>query len=84
MALLADVIAAADPTQLSIRNRFKPPAARASRSAPTISAAASCRRVVYGARLSLAIGFGVVMLNAVFGTLLGALAGYFRAARQPR
>ncbi|HET9438108.1 MAG TPA: hypothetical protein VFO64_07895, partial [Gaiellaceae bacterium] len=35
-------------------------------------------RVIYGARLSLLIGLGVVVLNAVFGTLLGALAGYFR------
>jgi peptide/nickel transport system permease protein len=35
--------------------------------------------VIKGAQLSLAIGFGVVLLNAAFGTMLGALAGYFRA-----
>ena len=35
-------------------------------------------RVIWGARLSLVIGFSVVALNAVFGTLIGALAGYFR------
>jgi peptide/nickel transport system permease protein len=33
---------------------------------------------MHGARLSLAIGFAVVVLNAVFGVLLGAAAGYFR------
>jgi len=36
-------------------------------------------RVLYGARLSLLIGLGVVLLNALFGTLIGALAGYFRS-----
>ncbi|MCB1470020.1 MAG: ABC transporter permease [Rhizobiaceae bacterium] len=35
-------------------------------------------RVAWGARLSLTIGLGVVLLNAVFGVILGALAGYFR------
>jgi peptide/nickel transport system permease protein len=35
-------------------------------------------RVVYGARLSLAIGASVVLLTGVAGTILGALAGYFR------
>jgi peptide/nickel transport system permease protein len=35
-------------------------------------------RVVWGARLSLVMGLSVVALNAVFGTLLGAVSGYFR------
>jgi peptide/nickel transport system permease protein len=35
-------------------------------------------RVVYGARLSLEIGFSVVVLTGVAGTLLGAAGGYFR------
>jgi peptide/nickel transport system permease protein len=35
-------------------------------------------RVLYGGRLSLEIGFWVVVLNAIFGVLLGAAAGYFR------
>jgi peptide/nickel transport system permease protein len=34
--------------------------------------------VVWGAQLSMIIGASVVALNAVFGTLIGALAGYFR------
>ena len=36
-------------------------------------------RVIWGAQLSVIIGFSVVALNAIFGTLIGALAGYFRA-----
>jgi peptide/nickel transport system permease protein len=35
-------------------------------------------RVVWGAQLSMIIGGSVVALNAVFGTLIGAAAGYFR------
>jgi peptide/nickel transport system permease protein len=34
-------------------------------------------RVIFGAQLSLLIGLWVVVLNAVFGVLLGAIAGYF-------
>jgi peptide/nickel transport system permease protein len=36
-------------------------------------------RVVWGAQLSMIIGSAVVAINAVFGTLIGAAAGYFRA-----
>ncbi len=35
-------------------------------------------RVLYGGRISLWIGFGVVLLNAVFGILIGCLAAYYR------
>jgi ABC-type microcin C transport system permease subunit YejE len=34
-------------------------------------------RVIFGAQLSLLIGLWVVVLNAIFGVLLGAVAGYF-------
>jgi peptide/nickel transport system permease protein len=35
-------------------------------------------RVLYGARTSLAVGFIVVLLGGLFGTLLGAVAAYMR------
>lgn len=35
-------------------------------------------RVLYGARTSLAVGFIVVLLGGLFGTLLGAIAAYMR------
>ena len=35
-------------------------------------------RILFGARTSLTIGFTVVVLAAVVGTVLGAVAGYFR------
>lgn len=35
-------------------------------------------RIIFGARLSLAIGLAVVALSVVIGTILGLTAGYFR------
>ena len=34
-------------------------------------------RIVYGARISLAIGFGAVTVAAIFGAVLGLIAGYY-------
>jgi peptide/nickel transport system permease protein len=76
-ALLADVITTADPLKLSIRDRFEPPSMEWIFGTDNFGRS-QWSRVLKGAQLSLAIGFGVVFLNAVFGTLMGALAGYFR------
>jgi peptide/nickel transport system permease protein len=40
-------------------------------------------RVLHGARLSLGIGAGVVLLTGVAGTAVGAAAGYFRRLDNP-
>jgi peptide/nickel transport system permease protein len=37
-------------------------------------------RIVYGSRVSLRVGFSVVMLAALIGVTLGAIAGYFGGA----
>jgi peptide/nickel transport system permease protein len=36
-------------------------------------------RILYGGRVSLAVGFGVTVVSVAFGLLAGVLAGYFRA-----
>lgn len=77
VAVFADVIAPSDPARVSIRNRFKPPSLEHPLGTDNLGRS-QLSRIVYGARLSLAIGFGVVVMNAVFGVLLGAAAGYFR------
>ena len=77
MALLADVIAPVDPNKLAVRNRFTPPGPEHWFGTDNVGRS-QLSRVVYGARVSLAIGFAVVVMNAVFGVLLGAIAGYFR------
>lgn len=35
-------------------------------------------RVIYGSRISLAVGAGALIVSIVFGVLFGALAGFFR------
>lgn len=35
-------------------------------------------RIIYGSRVSLIVGTGVLTISIVFGVVLGALAGYFR------
>lgn len=77
MALFADVITAVDPNKMAIRQRFKPPGAEHILGTDYLGRS-QLARIVHGARLSLAIGFAVVILNAIFGVLLGAAAGYFR------
>lgn len=37
-------------------------------------------RILYGARYSLVIGVGSVVMSAVFGVILGSIAGYFGGA----
>ena len=77
IAILAPVIAPTDPTKLAMRNRFLPPSWEYPFGTDNLGLS-QLSRVVWGARLSVMIGISVVLLNAVFGTLLGALAGYFR------
>lgn len=77
-ALLADLLIQVDPNRISVRNKLKPPGSEWIFGTDNFGRS-QWSRVIRGAQLSLAIGLGVVVLNAVFGTLLGALAGYFRA-----
>lgn len=77
-ALFADLLIQVDPNRISIRNKFRPPGTEWIFGTDNFGRS-QWSRVIKGAQLSLAIGFGVVVLNAVFGTLLGALAGYFRS-----
>lgn len=77
VAIFADIIATTDPTKLSVRNRFKPPSWEHPFGTDNVGRS-QVARIVYGARISLAIGFAVVILNAIFGVMLGAAAGYFR------
>ena len=76
-AVLAPVITQVDPTKLSMRNKFKPPSSEWIFGTDNFGRSL-WSRVIWGAQLSMFIGGAVVLLNAVFGTLIGAAAGYFR------
>jgi peptide/nickel transport system permease protein len=81
-AAFVPMISGADPNKLSMRTRFVPPGATYLFGTDNFGRS-QLSRIVYGARLSLMIGTWVVVLNAIFGTLLGALAGYFRWLDNP-
>src|SRR3954452_12286623 len=76
-AALAPWIAPVDPTKLAMRFKFRPPGTEFAFGTDNFGRSL-WSRVIWGAQLSVIIGFSVVVLNAVFGTLTGALAGYFR------
>src|SRR5258708_1586020 len=82
MALFADVLAPHAPNQNNVRYRLGAPndvywLGTDNYGRDILS------RVIYGSRVSLRIGLMVVATNAVFGSLIGAGAGYFRALDNP-
>jgi peptide/nickel transport system permease protein len=76
-AVFVPLISPADPNKLAMRARFLPPSWEYLFGTDNFGRS-QLARVVYGAQLSLMIGTSVVVLNAVFGTLIGAVSGYFR------
>jgi peptide/nickel transport system permease protein len=76
VALLAPLLGLPEPNKLAVRMRFQPPSFDYLLGTDNLGRS-MLSRVVYGAQLSLLIGVWVVALNAVFGVLMGAIAGYF-------
>ena len=76
LAVLAPWLGSGDPNKLAVRFRFRPPSWDFPLGTDNLGRS-MLSRVLHGGQLSLTIGFWVVMLNAVFGVLLGAVAGYF-------
>lgn len=82
-ALLAPVITVHDPLQGGLRTRFIPPAWSAGgMAAYPLGTDEQGRdlltRIIFGARVSLAVGLWSVGISGLIGTILGALAGYYR------
>jgi peptide/nickel transport system permease protein len=77
IGVAAPWITSVDPQRLSMRNKFLPPGEAWVFGTDNFGRSLWAR-VVWGAQLSMIIGASVVALNAVFGTLIGAAAGYFR------
>jgi len=89
IALCAPLLAPQDPYQVNPGARLLPPLATSP--LPAALGASSERhllgtdsvgrdtlsRLIYGSRLSLTVGFLAVLLSALFGTLVGAVSGYF-------
>ncbi|MBP6850095.1 MAG: ABC transporter permease [Rhodoferax sp.] len=76
MAVLAPWLGSGDPNKMAVRFRFQPPSMDHLLGTDNLGRS-MLSRVIFGAQLSLLIGLWVVVLNAIFGVLLGAVAGYF-------
>lgn len=81
-AIFADQITAYDPTRGDLRLRHIPPV-WAAEGDPAFPLGTDSQgrdlltRIIYGARVSLSVGFLSVGISIVVGILLGTLAGYF-------
>ena len=78
-AAFAPYITGYAPQKLSIVNRLKPPDAAHWFGTDEFGRDVFTR-AVYGGRLSLFVGFAVVILSSVLGIVLGLVAGFFRPA----
>jgi peptide/nickel transport system permease protein len=82
-ALFAPVIAPHDPSDADLLRRLQPPVWQAD---GTWDYPLGCdglgrdilSRLIFGARVSLGVGFGVVLVSSVIGTVLGTVAGFAR------
>jgi peptide/nickel transport system permease protein len=78
-AILAPYLSPYDPFRLSIVNRLKPPSGAHWFGTDDFGRDVFSR-VMYGGRLSLMVGFSVVIVASVLGIFLGLVAGFFRGA----
>jgi peptide/nickel transport system permease protein len=76
-ALLAPVLLTHDPDFVDVANRLQAPSAVHWFGTDALGRDVFAR-VITGARISLAAGFSVVTVGAIFGTVLGGVAAYAR------
>jgi ABC-type dipeptide/oligopeptide/nickel transport system permease subunit len=77
LAIFVPLLPLADPTSQSVLFRLKPPSAEHVFGTDRLGRDI-LSRVLWGARVSLLVGVGVVALSGVLGTLFGVIAGYFK------
>ena len=84
-AILADVLPIHDPYEQELRSRNKPPLSPSATDNPLPHLLGTdplgrdvLSRLIYGSRISLAVGLSGVALSGTIGVLLGLLAGYYR------
>ena len=82
LAVGADLLAPYAPQRMQFRMRFRPPGEGFLLGTDNFGRDI-LSRLVFGARLSLGIGFAVVIVTGVAGTIIGLAAGYFRRLDEP-
>jgi peptide/nickel transport system permease protein len=81
-AVFAPLIAPYDPLKGSLANRLKPPVWQQGGSIDYPLGTDKLgrdllSRIIYGARVSLAVSLAAIVVGGVFGTALGLMSGYF-------
>jgi peptide/nickel transport system permease protein len=82
VALCADWIAPYNPLRSNVRARMQPPGALYWLGTDHFGRDI-LSRIIFGARISLLIGLLTVIATGVFGTIIGAAAGFFRPLDNP-
>jgi peptide/nickel transport system permease protein len=76
IALFAPLVAPKDPNVQDTSRRLEPPSKEHILGLDDLGRDVFSR-IVYGARVSLRVGFSVVLIASIIGVTLGAIAGYF-------
>ena len=76
-AVAVPLLPVRDPTEQSVVRRLKPPSAESVFGTDRLGRDI-LSRVLWGARMSLIVGVGVVAISALIGTVVGLASGYFR------
>jgi peptide/nickel transport system permease protein len=76
MALCADFLTPFDPIRISLSERLQPPSLSHWFGTDEVGRDI-LSRVMFGARISLRIGFIVVLISGGIGSIIGAVAGYY-------
>ncbi len=79
VAIFAPFLGTADPTSISTRMRTREPSAQFWFGTDMLGRDIYSR-VLYGARVSLTVGFSVAILASTCGLLIGLISGFIRAA----
>jgi peptide/nickel transport system permease protein len=75
-AVFADAIATYDPLSTNARASLAPPGGQHTLGADFMGRDVLAR-IIYGARISLAVGLGATALGCIFGMIIGLMSGFF-------
>jgi peptide/nickel transport system permease protein len=77
MALGAPLISPYSPTGGNLQERLKPPLSKGHLLGTDTLGRDLLSRIIYGARVSMAVGVTSVLIAGLFGTLLGLISGFY-------
>jgi peptide/nickel transport system permease protein len=75
-AIFAPVLAPYPPNKIDLRHKLEGPSAE-HKLGTDATGKDVLSRLIYGARISITVGFGAVAISTVFATIIGVLSGYF-------